>query len=83
MTAAAAAMRGGGRRAGEGGEEEEAAMRQAGGRTGYMMVSEVGRIAMGSCRSEEPDLVTHATSALNPSTCSFSFSSACASEGQV
>ena len=41
-----------------------------------MMVSEVGRIATGSCSSEEPLRVTHATSGAKPSTCSFSFSRA-------
>jgi len=41
-----------------------------------MMVSEVGRIAIGSANSLLPDLVTHATSAENPSRCDFSFSSA-------
>ena len=41
-----------------------------------MIVSEVGRIATGSCNSEFPLRVTHATSGANPSTCSFSFSKA-------
>jgi len=38
----------------------------------YMIVSEVGLIARGSFRSEFPDLVTHATSGVKPSTWSFS-----------
>jgi len=43
---------------------------------GYMIVSEVGLIAIGSAKSLLPDLVTHATSAENPSKWDFSFSSA-------
>jgi uncharacterized membrane protein YhiD involved in acid resistance len=35
-------------------------------RTGYMMVSLVGRMAIGSLSSPSPDLVTHATSAAKP-----------------
>lgn len=41
-----------------------------------MIVSEVGRIATGSCNSEEPLRVTQATSGAKPATCSFSFSKA-------
>ena len=41
-----------------------------------MMVSEVGLIAIGSSKSDEPDLVTQATSAEKPSTWSFSVSRA-------
>jgi hypothetical protein len=37
-----------------------------------MAVSEVGRTATGFSRSDFPPFVTHATSAANPSTCSFS-----------
>jgi hypothetical protein len=37
-----------------------------------MIVSDVGRIAIGSFKSVVPDLVTQATSGANPSTCSFS-----------
>lgn len=43
---------------------------------GYMMVSLVGLMAIGSARSLWPDLVTQATSAAKPSTCYFSVSSA-------
>mmetsp|Transcript_10588 Transcript_10588/g.23158 ORF Transcript_10588/g.23158 Transcript_10588/m.23158 type:complete len:236 (-) Transcript_10588:917-1624(-) len=43
---------------------------------GYMMVSEVGRMAIGSASSVVPDLVTHATSGANPSRWSFSVFSA-------
>lgn len=38
----------------------------------YIIVSDVGLIAIGSFKSELPDLVTHATSGENPSTWSFS-----------
>lgn len=41
-----------------------------------MIVSLVGRIAIGSGKSEVPFLVTHATSGAKPSTCSFSLSNA-------
>ncbi len=43
---------------------------------GYMIVSEVGRIAIGSFSSDCPDLVTQATSGENPSTWAFSVLSA-------
>ena len=39
---------------------------------GYMIVSDVGRMAIGSLSSPSPDLVTHATSGAKPSTWSFS-----------
>jgi len=41
-----------------------------------MIVSDVGRMAMGSASSELPERVTHATSGAKPSTWSFSISSA-------
>ena len=41
-------------------------------KAGYMIVSDVGRIAIGCSISPSPDLVTHATSGAKPSTCSFS-----------
>ena len=40
-----------------------------------MIVSDVGRMAIGCSSSPSPDLVTHATSGANPSTWSFSASS--------
>ena len=43
---------------------------------GYMMVSDVGRMATGSGSADWPDWVTHATSGANPSTWSASASSA-------
>jgi hypothetical protein len=39
-----------------------------------MIVSDVGRMANGSSSSFPPAWVTTASSGLNPSTCSFSFS---------
>jgi len=41
-----------------------------------MMVSLVGLIAMGSYKSDEPDLVTHATSGAKPAMWFFSLLSA-------
>lgn len=38
----------------------------------YIIVSDVGLIAIGSFNTDYPDLVTHATSGENPSTWSFS-----------
>jgi len=43
---------------------------------GYIIVSEVGLIAIGFSNSVSPLLVTHATSGANPSMCAFSFSKA-------
>ena len=42
-------------------------------KAGYMMVSLVGRMAMGSANSVSPDLVTHATSGEKSAMWSFSF----------
>ena len=41
-------------------------------KAGYIIVSLVGRMAMGWSRLPSPDLVTHATSGAKPSTWSFS-----------